>query len=55
MVGSLSMKNMVGFNSEKRLARYASTKSIMEEFFAIRMVYYQKRKDYMMSKLQRDV
>jgi len=27
----------------------------MEEFFEIRLMYYQKRKDYLMSKLEREL
>jgi DNA topoisomerase II len=49
------MKNMVGFNSFKRLYRYPSVKNIMEEFYDIRLSFYQKRKDYLMSRLQRDM
>jgi DNA topoisomerase-2 len=49
------MKNMVGFNQSKRLHRYASSREIMEEFFNIRLGYYDKRKEYLISKLQRDL
>lgn len=34
---SISMKNMVGFNSHKRLQRYASALDIMEEFYGVRL------------------
>ena len=30
LVGSISMKNMVGFDVNRKLARYGSVKSIME-------------------------
>lgn len=49
------MKNLVGFDKNKRLARYASVKSIIDEFYEIRMIYYQKRKDYLLSKLEREL
>lgn len=49
------MKNMVGFNSQKKLQRYASSVHIMEEFYEIRLGYYEKRKDYLISKLVREM
>ena len=49
------MKNMVGFNKFKRLFRYPSVQAILEEFYEIRLAFYQKRKDYLISKLQRDM
>ena len=30
---NISMKNLVGFNKDKRLQRYTSSIAIMEEFF----------------------
>jgi DNA topoisomerase-2 len=51
---SISMKNMVGFNSHKRLQRYMSALDIMEEFYEVRLQFYGKRKDYLVSKLVRD-
>ena len=53
--GSLSMKNMVGFNEEKKLHRYNFVSEVLEEFYKIRLSYYQKRKDYMVSRLQREL
>lgn len=55
MTASISMKNLVGFNKDKRLHRYHSSKDIMEEFYLIRLYYYEKRKDYLKSKLFREV
>lgn len=55
LVTSISMRNMVGFNSFKRLFRYPSVKSILEEFYEIRLGFYQKRKEYLISRLQRDL
>ena len=52
---SISMKNMVGFNSQKKLQRYPSSVQIMEEFYEIRLRFYEKRKDYLISKLVRDL
>jgi len=55
LVSSISVKNMVGFTSTKRLFCYPSPIQILNEFYGIRLEYYQKRKDYLMSKLERDM
>lgn len=49
------MRNMVGFNNQKKLQRYASSVQIMEEFYEIRLSFYEKRKDYLISKLVREL
>lgn len=49
------MKNLVGFNKDKQLEKYQSTKAIMEDFYKIRLIHYEKRKEYLMSKLERDL
>ena len=55
LVSSISMRNMVGFNRFKRLFRYPTVQAILEEFYQIRLSFYEKRKDYLISKLQRDM
>ncbi len=49
------MKNLVGFNNQKKLQKYTTSVEIMEEFYYIRLAFYQKRKDYLMSKLVREL
>ena len=44
LVSNISMKNMVGFNRFKRLFRYPTVEAILEEFYLIRLSFYQKRK-----------
>lgn len=39
-----SLSNMVLFDKDGRLKRYNSANEIMEDFFALRLEYYQKRK-----------
>lgn len=46
---------MVLFNAEGKLTRYSSASDIMEEFFEVRMAAYNKRKEYLMSRLSRDL
>ncbi len=52
---SLSIKNMVGFNAERKLVRMPNVKTIMEDFYQIRMEFYQKRKDYLKSRIKREL
>lgn len=36
----MSMKNMVGFNAERKLVRMPNVQSILEMFFKVRLEYY---------------
>ena len=40
ITGGISMKNMVGFNNQKKLYRYQTVKAILQEFYDIRIIYY---------------
>lgn len=50
---SISMKNMVGFNAERKLVRMHNVKSIFEMFYKVRLEFYEKRKDYLKSRIKR--
>ena len=52
---SLSTGNYVLFDSESRLRRYDSEIEILEEFFNLRLRFYEKRKEYLMSAFVRDI
>ncbi|KAJ2777474.1 DNA topoisomerase 2 [Coemansia javaensis] len=47
--------NMVCFDREGRLRRYQSAEEIIEDFYALRLRYYQLRKESMAEKLGRDL
>jgi len=51
---SLSTANMMLFDSEGKIAKYESALDILKEFCTIRRGVYEKRKDYLVSKLRRD-
>lgn len=38
-----------------KLKRYNNVLEIMEEYFAVRIHFYEKRKDYLASKLEREI
>ncbi|EOR01319.1 DNA topoisomerase 2 [Wallemia ichthyophaga EXF-994] len=49
--GSIATSNIVCFTSEGKIRKYANPEEILEEFFYIRLKYYQLRKDYQMHEL----
>jgi DNA topoisomerase-2 len=51
---SISTSNMMLFDSEGKIARYESALDILKEFCTIRRGIYEKRKDYLVSKLRRE-
>lgn len=48
---SKSMDNMMLFNSESKIQKYDSALNIMEEFCALRVLFYDRRKQYLLGKL----
>ncbi|KAG4301845.1 hypothetical protein PCANB_002090 [Pneumocystis canis] len=47
-----NMTNMVAFDSSGRIKKYDSIEEILSEFYAVRLQFYQKRKDYLVSELE---
>ncbi|KAJ2609198.1 DNA topoisomerase 2 [Coemansia sp. RSA 1365] len=52
---TISTTNMVCFDREGRLRRYSSAEEIVEDFYPLRLRYYQLRKENMAEKLGRDL
>ena len=46
--------NMYAFDHNRKIKKYESAIEIIEEFYAVRFLYYKKRKDYILAKLQYD-
>jgi DNA topoisomerase-2 len=40
----INTSNMIGFDFENKIKKYASPEEILEEFYPMRLAYYQKRK-----------
>jgi len=55
LYASLSTTNMHLFNDEEKLMKFDSEKEIIDSYFPIRLKYYQKRKDYMIDALQKEL
>ncbi|KAJ2093517.1 DNA topoisomerase 2 [Coemansia sp. RSA 986] len=55
LVSNINTTNMVCFDREGRLRRYGSPEEIIEDFYPLRLRYYQLRKENMAEKLGRDL
>jgi DNA topoisomerase-2 len=55
LVKTYGMSNMVLLDDQNRPVKYKNSQDIMETFYHIRLAYYQKRKDYMISEMERDI
>ncbi|RAO66442.1 uncharacterized protein BHQ10_002454 [Talaromyces amestolkiae] len=52
---TIATTNLVAFDPEGRITKYATVSDILKEFFAIRLKYYEKRKQHQLSELQKDL
>lgn len=50
--GSVTTSNMMLFDSEGRICKYADTTSIFSEFFGVRMALYVTRRAYLLNQLE---
>jgi len=48
---SISINNMVLWDSEGRIRKYTSVDDVLKEFFSLRLRFYEKRKDFMINDL----
>ena len=44
LTGKVNTSNMMCFDSECKIKKYNSPEEIIEEFYPVRLAYYQKRK-----------
>jgi hypothetical protein len=54
LVSSISTTNLVLFDSNGRLHKYKNVYEILEEFCSVRLTFYDKRKKYLLDKLNHD-
>lgn len=52
LTSKINTSNMMAFNFEGKIQKYASPEEIIEEFYPQRLAYYQKRKEYLANELQ---
>ncbi|KAG8904381.1 DNA topoisomerase 2, partial [Tulasnella sp. 403] len=48
----IATSNMMAFDANNKLRKYATPEEIIEDFFPLRMRFYQKRKDYLCNELR---
>eukprot|EP00466_Bigelowiella_natans_P005266 jgi/Bigna1/57499/fgenesh1_pm.16_\ len=51
LTGSVSVSNMVLFDANGQLRKYAGPEDILREFYDLRLSFYGKRKEYLLNKL----
>lgn len=52
---TMATSNLVAFDPQGRIHKYATVLDIMEEFYHVRLHMYQKRKQHMLSEMQREL
>jgi DNA topoisomerase-2 len=55
LYNSLSTNNMHLFNDDEKLLKFDKETDIIEAYYPVRLKYYQKRKDYMINSLQKEL
>jgi DNA topoisomerase-2 len=55
LVRMINMNNMHMYNSEGKIKRYNNVNKILDEFYTIRLDFYDKRKKYILKKLEKEI
>ncbi|OJJ49061.1 hypothetical protein ASPZODRAFT_60711 [Penicilliopsis zonata CBS 506.65] len=50
---TVATSNLVAFDPEGRITKYASVEDILKEFFHVRLKFYEKRKQHQLSEMQK--
>ncbi|KAI1955941.1 DNA topoisomerase 2 [Ophidiomyces ophidiicola] len=52
---SISTTNMVAFDAEGRITKYDTAEDILRAFYAVRIMFYEKRKQFLLSQLRKEL
>ena len=52
---TMATTNLVAFDGQGRIHKYDTVLDIMEEFYRIRLSFYEKRKQYLLNEMQREL
>ncbi|KAH2722174.1 DNA topoisomerase 2 [Aspergillus fumigatus] len=52
---TIATTNLVAFDPEGRITKYASVDEILKEFYAVRLKFYERRKQYQLNELQKEL
>jgi len=52
---TIATTNLVAFDTEGRITKYATVDDILKEFYHVRLKYYERRKQHQLSELQKEL
>ncbi|KAL1952730.1 hypothetical protein VTO42DRAFT_4408 [Malbranchea cinnamomea] len=52
---TITTSNMVAFDAEGRITKYDTAEDILKAFYAVRIKYYEKRKQYQLDQMQKEL
>ncbi|KAJ6168239.1 hypothetical protein N7497_001082 [Penicillium chrysogenum] len=52
---TIATTKLVAFNPEGRITKYSTVDDILKEFYAVRLKYYERRKQHQLSELQKEL
>ncbi|KAF8349867.1 DNA topoisomerase II [Amanita rubescens] len=52
LTGKINTSNMICFDFDGKIKKYDTPEEILEEFYPVRLAYYQKRKDHLAEEMQ---
>ncbi|KAL8761119.1 MAG: hypothetical protein Q9184_002719 [Pyrenodesmia sp. 2 TL-2023] len=52
---SVATSNLVAFDAEGRITKYASVEDILKEFYGVRIKFYERRKAHLLSEMTKDL
>jgi DNA topoisomerase-2 len=55
LTSSISLNNLVLFDSKQRIKKYQSEVEILEDFYPIRHALYARRKEYVLSEMRKEL
>ncbi|KAL9036453.1 MAG: hypothetical protein Q9214_006126 [Letrouitia sp. 1 TL-2023] len=55
LIKSIATTNLVAFDAEGRMTKYATVEDIMKDFYNVRMKFYEKRKAHQLSEMNKDL
>jgi len=55
LTSSICTTNYVLFGSDGKIKKYQSDEEILQEFFGLRKTLYERRKDYLLAKLKKEL
>ena len=55
LASQINLSNIVAFDSHNKIKKYSNINDILDEYIELRMSYYDKRKEYLLGQLQKEI